>query len=48
MCRCVGRGMYAMDPSWRSEDNFMESVLSLHLYVGSGDQIQLARLAKYC
>lgn len=48
MCRCVGSGIYAMDPPWRSEDNFMESVLFLYLYVGSRDQIQSARLAKYC
>jgi hypothetical protein len=28
----------------RSEDNLVESVLSFHLYVGSGNQTQVARL----
>lgn len=31
---------------WRSDDAFMESVLSFHLYVGSRNQTQVARLGK--
>lgn len=28
---------------WRSEDNFVELILSVHLYLGFGDLIQVIR-----
>lgn len=30
----------------RSEDNFQESVISFHLYVGAGDRTEVGRLGK--
>lgn len=32
-------GMHAMTHIWKSEGNFWESVLSIHLYVSFGDQV---------
>lgn len=36
----------AMAHMWRSEDNYVESILSFGPYVGSGDQTQFARFAE--
>lgn len=36
----------APEQVWRSEDNFVESVLSFHLYAGSGDQNSIIKLAQ--
>lgn len=41
---CVG--MCAMVHVWRSGDNFVESVLSLHHYAGS--RIDLGQLGLHC
>lgn len=35
-----------MNAIWRSEDNFQESVLSFHPFMGSKDRTQVARLAQ--
>lgn len=33
----------AVGSTWRSEDNFGELILSVYLYMNSGDQTQIAR-----
>lgn len=38
--------MHAMVNLWRSEDSFIESGLSTHLQVDSGDRTQVTRLAQ--
>lgn len=41
MCVCTCMHMCIM---WRSEENFTQSVLLFHLYIGSGDVTQALRL----
>lgn len=38
--------MHALVHVWKSEDNLVELVLSVHFDVGSGDQIHITRLAQ--
>lgn len=45
ICVCMkGGGAHAKVCMWRSEDNFVELLLPIHLYLGSGDQILLPDL----
>lgn len=39
----TGRHSHATEHMWKSEDNFMESVLSFYLYIGSRDQKHVAK-----
>lgn len=41
---CVRVGTHATAREWRSEGNFMEVILTSHVYVGLGDQAQVAGL----
>lgn len=38
--------MHAIELVWRSEDSFVESVLSFHIYVGSKDWTQIPKLVQ--
>lgn len=44
VCECVHTTMYV----WIAEDSFVESVLSFHFYVGSGDQSQALGWRRKC
>lgn len=39
-----GKGMHAVGPMSRSEDNFVERILSFHLHEASGDGTWVTRL----
>lgn len=39
--------VYATECLWRSEDTFVDSVLSVHLYMGPGHQIQVLKTGLY-
>lgn len=51
LCVCIhmwgrrGQAKSGMVFMWRSEDSFVELVFTFHLSVGSGDLIQVVRLA---
>lgn len=43
VCGCVSVGTHVVH-TWRSEGNLVELVLTFHLYIGAGNQVQVARL----
>jgi hypothetical protein len=43
LCVCVHAWMCMQGGIWKSEDNSVESVLSVHLYMDSADPTQAAR-----
>lgn len=47
LCMCMMGDTHATAPLWRLKDNFMESVLSFYLDVGSRNQTQVAKLHNY-